>query len=313
MERSPEEERRDRFLGCMVGLAIGDALGAAAEGMKESQVAEAFGVLRDYHSTAYFRAGEFTDDASMALAMAEAIIARGEVDVDAIARSFLHWMETDGRGIGLLTFDALSLMKQGAAPLEAGRQAWELSGNRSAGNGAVMRCAPIALLHWRDQGSLIRDSITTSQITHYDPRCTWGCVAVNTAIAAIIRGEPDALEEARAAARGKDPELDDALASAATDDVREMRLDDWDMGYTILTTKVALVALKQFDSFEEGIVAVVNKGGDADTNGAVAGALLGARFGYSALPERWLDGLVERERVLAAAEGLFALAERRAS
>lgn len=198
---------KDRFRGCMVGLAIGDALGAACEGMKERQVREIYGILRDYQTTPYFDAGEFTDDTCMALAIAESMIECECVDTEVIADAFVEWMNKDGRGIGLLTLDALRMIQDGESPSEAGMRAWEKSGRGSAGNGAVMRCAPIGLL----------------------------------------------------------------------------------------------------DSFEDGIIAVVNKGGDADTNGAVAGALLGAKCGYEQLPPRWVKGLWERERVLAAADGLYDL------
>jgi len=308
VKTADREQIRDRFRGCLLGLAIGDALGAAVEGIKEEQVAELYGTVRDYHPTAGFQLGEFTDDASLALAMAEAIIAQGKVDLDAIAEAFLHWKRTDGRGIGRLTWEALNLLEAGEKPLDAGRLAWERSGKRSAGNGAVMRCAPIALLHWRDQQRLVEDSIVTSQITHYDPRCTWSCVAVNTAIAALVRGESDPLVQAKAAVDGHDSELEQALDAVETEALADMKLDGWDMGYTILTTKAAFAALMQFEDFEEGLVTVVSKGGDTDTNGAVAGALLGARCGSSMLPWRLVEGLVERERVLRAADGLFALA-----
>jgi ADP-ribosylglycohydrolase len=89
-----------------------------------------------------------------------------------------------------------------------------------------------------------------------------------------------------------------------------MRLDGRDQGYTILTTKVAFAALEQYYDFEDGIIAVINKGGDADTNAAVAGALLAARGGTAELPPEWADGLVGRERVVRAAEGLLELASR---
>lgn len=299
---------RDRFRGCLLGLAIGDALGAPVEGMKEERVAELYGTVREYHPSAGLQPGEFTDDASLALGMAEAIIAQGKVDPDAIADAFLHWKRTDGRGIGTLTWEALNLLEAGEAPLDAGRLAWEKGGRRSAGNGAVMRCAPIALLYWRDQQRLVEDSIVTSQITHYDPRCTWSCVAVNTAIAALVRGESDPLAQARAAVEGHDSELEQALEAVETEALADMKLDGWDMGYTILTTKAAFAALMQFKDFEEGLVTVVSKGGDADTNGAVAGALLGARCGSNVLPRRLVDGLVGRERVTRAADGLFSLA-----
>ena len=292
----------------MVGLAIGDALGAATEFMSGPSVADLYGVVRDYQPTMHFDTGEFTDDTSMALAMAESIIEAGAVDIESIADAFVNWMRTDGRGIGNLTRRALALIEDGTSPLEAGRRAWEQSGRTSAGNGAVMRCAPIGLLDRQDQDVLVRDSVATSRITHYDPRCCGSCIAVNTAISAILREDDDPLGAALRPIAGHLAELEQALADSRLEDLDQMRLDGEDMGYTILTTRVAFTALRQFDSFEEGIIAIVNKGGDADTNAAVAGALLGAKYGFEGLPARWVEGLIGLDRVLSAANGLHDLA-----
>jgi len=282
---------KDKFRGCLMGMAIGDALGAASEFMNERQVCDAFGVLKDYHATAYFGAGEFTDDTSMALAIADA---------------FLEWMHKDGRGIGMLTLESLRLIERGESPHAAGQRAWERSGKSSAGNGAVMRCAPVGLFGFRDPESLVEDSIATSRITHYDPRCCHGTVAVNSAIAAMLN-DTDTFEAAAASIAGKCPELEAALEEAKVKDTGAMSLDGPNMGYTILTTQVAFAALRQFDSLEDGLIAVVNKGGDADTNGAVAGALLGCKFGLESFPKRWVDGLQDAERVMAAADRLYEL------
>jgi len=287
----------------MIGLAVGDALGAAAEFLSERQVHETYGVLRDYQPTPYFDVGEYTDDTSMALAIAESIVAADCVDAEAMADAFVQWMHSDGRGIGSLTLESLRLIDEGHAPLESSRRAWERSGRSSAGNGAVMRCAPVGLYDWRDSESLVRDSLLCSQVTHYDPRCCWSCVAVNSAIAALL-GDADPLRAARRAVAGKCSELEGALDDAVHESLGSMRLDGGDKGYTILTTRAAFVALRQFDSFEEGVVAVVNKGGDADTNGAVTGALLGAKFGLDAIPTRWVTGLKGRERLLSTADTL---------
>jgi ADP-ribosyl-[dinitrogen reductase] hydrolase len=302
----------DRFRGCLVGLAVGDALGAPAEFLKEHQVAKAFGVLRDFHDSPEYDAGEFTDDTSMALALAEAIIDAGTVDAESISEAFIRWMRTDGRGIGGLTYQALRLIEKGSSPIDAGLKAWESTDRTSAGNGAVMRCAPVGLLHWRNQGMLIHDSLLTSRITHYDPRCCWSCVAVNSAIAAMLRDE-EPFDAALKAVAGQCRELEYALHDSQTDGLGVMDLDGSDMGYTLLTTQAAFAALREHDSFEQGVISMVHKGGDADTNAAVAGALLGARYGLSAIPSRWVDELEGLERVLAAADGLFKLAGDRES
>ena len=130
---------------------------------------------------------------------------------------------------------------------------------------------------------------------------------MNTAIAGLIARRSSALGDARAAVTGHCPELGVALDQAAQVPVSDMRVDGWDQGYTIVTTQTAFAALASGQAFEDALIEVVNKGGDADTNGAVAGALLGARDGYQAIPIRWREGLLARDRIVAVADALWRL------
>lgn len=297
---------RDRFRGCLVGLGVGDALGAAVEFMTESEVAARYGRVVNYVTAGWV--GQYTDDTAMALCIARSIVTQGCVDLGDIARRFVQWMVMDGRGIGNQTAEVLSLIQRGEEPMAAARQVWEAHGCQAAGNGGVMRCAPVALLDWRDGEALVVHSRDTCRLTHFDPRCEWSCVAVNSAIAALLAGEDNAVEVARRTVAGRCEELDRALAAATTTPVAVLRLDGWDQGYAILTTQAAFAALTGGGSFEEALCDVVSKGGDADTNGAVAGALLGARDGYAQIPARWRGGLVGREELVALADRLWELA-----
>jgi len=302
-----DQRVRDRFRGCLVGLAVGDALGAAAEFLSEEQVRAQFGQLRDYRDS-YWRAGQYTDDTAMARCIAESLVQHRDVVLSDIADRFVHWMLTDGAGIGSQTAAVLTQIHAGQDALAASDQVWEQTGRRAAGNGGVMRCAPIALFRWRSQKALIRDSCDTCRLTHADPRCQWSCVATNVAIAALLAGRDAAHQEAGSAVLGRCGELERALATAARVRVSEMRIDGWDQGYTLVTTKVAFAALCDGKPFEEALVGVVGKGGDADTNGAVAGALLGARDGYEAIPARWREGLLAHGELVALSDELFEIA-----
>ncbi|MCY4582663.1 MAG: ADP-ribosylglycohydrolase family protein [Chloroflexi bacterium] len=195
----------------------------------------------------------------------------------------------------------------GMAVEDASREAWD---GRNAGNGALMRCAPIAV-RWRDDAeALARNSVISAVPTHWDRRCGWSCVALNFGIASVLRGETIAPEALIAAAEEAIlpslPELSQygyeagmphgvriAVARAAELEIDDIEFDGWDMGFTLLALQAGLISLWQAPDFEHGLRAVFEAGGDTDTNGAVAGAVLGARFGIGAIPQRGRDRIAE--------------------
>ena len=158
-----------------------------------------------------------------------------------------------------------------------------------------MRCAPLALAFAGDWDTLQRTSRDSSRITHADPRCTHGCAALNLTIAALLDGDEQPLDRALDALH---PDAPDGLL-----DVLEPLPDDIDSkelqnsGFVLHTLQTALYHALTVDSAESAIVNAVNEGGDTDTIGAVAGAVAGARFGASALPERWLDALTATDEL----------------
>jgi ADP-ribosyl-[dinitrogen reductase] hydrolase len=168
-----------------------------------------------------------------------------------------------------------------------------------------MRCAPVALRFRREPDTLTRASIDTARITHADRRCTAGAVAVNQAIAYLIHdGAIDNLAEA-AVAGIEDMDTRNAVQRAAT-------LTEPDVpcgGFVLDSVTAAFWAIANHQSLEETIVAAVALGGDADTTGAVAGALAGARYGAAAIPGRWLDLLQPRDELVSLADRLFDLSE----
>jgi ADP-ribosyl-[dinitrogen reductase] hydrolase len=299
---------RDRFRGCLVGLAVGDALGAAAEFMTEDRVAATYGLLREYIATRWWQAGQHTDDTEMALCIARSLAEHKAVVLPDIAERFVHWMVTDGTGIGNQTLAVLSRVQAGEEPIAASLAVWEKSGRQAAGNGGVMRCAPVALFDWNRPPQLIDDSRAVCRLTHPDPRCEWSCVAVNSAIAHLLGGAMSVADAVGSAIAEQCGELEAAIESAAASPISDLQLDGWDQGYTIVTTRAAFAALFGGQCFEDALISVVNRGGDADTNGAVAGAMLGTRDGYEAIPLRWREKLVGRDELVGLADVLWELA-----
>jgi len=261
---------RDRFRGCLVGLAVGDALGAPVEFMTADEIASTHGRVDRYLGCGWCPPGQHTDDTEIALCIARSLVEHRAVVLSDIAQRFVHWMVTDGHGIGNQTAAVLQRVEDGDDPIEASLAVWERSGRQAAGNGGVMRCAPVALFHWNQPQQLVADSRETCRLTHPDPRCELSCVAVNVAIAGLLRGDEAVANTVTSAVAGGCPLLEEAIASAKTTPPTALRVDDWDQGYTLVTTKLAFAALFAGQSFEESLIAVVNRGGDADTNGAVA-------------------------------------------
>jgi ADP-ribosyl-[dinitrogen reductase] hydrolase len=299
---------RERFVGCLVGLAIGDALGAPLEFMPRAEIAATYGEVRDLLGGGWLNVepGEYTDDTQLALAVANSLVLCGRLDPPDIAARLVAWLRTGPKDVGKITRTALRYHEQGLPWREVGpRVAREMEG-RAAGNGSLMRCAPLALFHAARPEALVRDSAILSQITHANPLSVWGSIAVNLAIAELLHGRRDGLIE-RVAAQVEEPQVRATLLAAPGLSRRAVRSG----GHALETLGAAFWALENHSSFEEVVVAAVNLGDDADTVGAVAGALAGAREGAAAIPERWLAHLRTAEGLADLALALHRLAMRK--
>lgn len=277
----------DRARGVMLGLAVGDALGAAVEWLHPDQIAARYGgPLRDMTASGMWELGEWTDDTAMALALAESLADKGAYDDEDVFSRYALWARSRPKDIGA-TVSAAVLRSRSAGEARAAAAAHhERSGGKSAGNGSLMRTAPIAIRYRDDAGAIERASRADSSLTHHDPLAGDACVWLNLTIAALLSGRrpPESTSEVGrvAAAAVRTPE--DELAEAA----------QTQLGFVMTALRIAFAA-QRHDSFEEAVVWAVSFGGDADTNGAVTGALAGARFGAEAIPERWLEPLRRRE------------------
>lgn len=298
---------RERYDGVLLGLAAGDALGGSVEFMPRSAVLRAHpnGVREITGGGPHdLRRGEVTDDTAMALAIARACTAEG-IDLDQVAANFLEWYRSDPKDIGITTSRALAKMDAGVSWHEIGDRMMAETPQKLAGNGSVMRCAPIALRFRSDRERLRRASIDTSRMTHPDPMATWGSVALNQAIAWLLNG--GSLDGAIAA----------AIEGVENEDVVKVITGSVDRPYDAVTSSgfvldtlgASFWALAHRDSAEEAIVTAVSMGDDTDTTGAVTGALAGAYYGAAALPERWLSVLEPRDELVDLAGRLLTWSE----
>lgn len=297
-------------------MAVGDAFGTTNEFSTPEPTpfpALVSGPQRDIVGAGPFHLepGQVTDDTQMAVALWSSVIACGTVDPADIAARYIDWMSVSF-DIGNQTHSVLTAIKSGAAPLAAGRDVWERSGRRPAGNGSLMRTAVLAVLYPDDAAVRRRAAILDSAITHADPRCLLACAAFDAAVARAMA--PDAsVAEVLAAAAAELPHaavaateilpdhagaiqaavaaLGTDLELAAADDPQLYRagshLTGVESGFVRVSFRLAFWEIVHAPSFADAIIDVANRGGDADTNAAITGALLGAFHGVDAIPAAW--------------------------
>jgi ADP-ribosyl-[dinitrogen reductase] hydrolase len=301
-----EKERLQRFQGCLVGVAVGDALGVPVEGWTREQIRQRFGVLREMVDGVR-PAGSVSDDTMQTLCLAESLAELGRFDADDFVRRLLRWYRTDPFGIGIHTKRVLSLVAQGISWREAVERVEQQHAPMTAGNGSLMRCAPIALRYYRDIGGLLEFSHESSRVTHPNPLARSSCAFFNCVLSRVLRGweKADALSFAMEVMAHAPHELLDRIQGIAHKSADEVPVS----GFVLDTLECALWAWWHHDEFEEALVTVVNLGGDTDTNAAVTGALMGAQCGLDAIPERWRERVSVVPRCLELAEKLYALAE----
>lgn len=303
----------DRQRGTLLGLAVGDALGAAVEFKPPGT----FEPVTDYRGAGPHRLkpGEWTDDTSLALALADSITGVGW-DLNDQARRYVSWWRdgkysVNGRcfDIGITTQSALSRFEQtGDAHSSADRS------EQASGNGSIMRLAPvpIAYAHLFPERieELARLAGESSLTTHASPQCLSACRYMALLLAGLICGVPRdevidpgwpplvQLREIRSLHREVDEVARGSFRKRQPPDIEGS-------GYVVKSLEAALWAFHDANDFREAVLRAVNLGDDADTTGAVCGQLAGAYWGESGIPEDWLGGLARREMIDRAVEGLM--------
>jgi len=296
----------DRVLGGLLGVAVGDALGATTEFLNPISIQARYGVHREIVGGGIlkWRRGEPTDDTDLTLAVARAYAAG--YSLDRVANNFLRWAAGNPHDVGGLTKRALTELARTGDPVTSGRNA-SLKDPGSAGNGSLMRCLPTALAV-RDRWNREAQSLDISAVTHYDSRCTTACLAYNEVAAWLIEGltVKAALNRVLHDPLNLHPEVREALQ--VSPDLKITKLNTH--GYVIDSLKCAIWALQQDQPAEDTLVQLVNRGHDADTTGAIAGGLLGVRWGASAWPWRWVGKLETQVEIANLARTLTELRER---
>ncbi|MFC5301611.1 ADP-ribosyl-[dinitrogen reductase] hydrolase [Azospira restricta] len=279
----------ERAQAAYLGLAIGDALGASVEFMTPKEIRHQFGVHREIVGGGWLhlRPGQVTDDTTMSLALGEAILAAGGVDAQRVAEAFDRWMRGKPVDIGNTVRRNLVAFRRSGVPESRPSE-------HDAGNGAAMRVLPVALACFGlPERQTIAACRAQAHVTHHNEVSDAACETLALMVQDLLAGR--ALHEVRARRVAALNERVPAFAGTR-------RPRENPSGYVVDTLQAVLQALFASDGFEDCLVDVVNRGGDADTTGAIAGMLAGACYGLAAIPARWLRALDPAVRAQCAAQ-----------
>lgn len=293
----------DRASACLLGLAVGDAVGAAVEFLPRGR----FRPLTDMTGGGKFRVakGEWTDDTAMALCLADSLIAcQGFDPLDQMQR-YCRWVNEgynatrpEAFGIGKTVLEAVLSFQVSGNPY-SGR-----SEVRFSGNGSLMRIAPIAIAYANQPEEAWRYAALSSRVTHAAPACVQACQYVTQVLMRAWGG----VDKATLLDAAGLPPLD-SLSEVLSGNFKRKTADDVrGSGYVIASLEAALWAFWHTDSFRDAMLAAANLGDDADTTAAICGQIAGAHYGRAAIPPEWLAALHWREHIEQVACRLGALA-----
>ncbi len=268
-----------RAIAAYLGLAVGDALGATVEFMTPREIQHAYGTHKEIIGGGWLRLkpGMVTDDTTMSLALGDALLEAQGVDAETIGRHFDQWMRNKPIDIG-------NTVRRGILHFRNKGETCVPVNEYDGGNGACMRVLPIAIATLGLDEATVRAAVETqSHITHNNPLSDAGTWCVVRMVQMALQGAT--MSELR---QGPVEELLQAYPEFV---FRRKHPSENPSGFIVHTLRVVFSAIFDTDNFEDCLVDTVNRGGDADTTGAIAGMVVGALYGLGAIPDRWLKKL----------------------
>jgi ADP-ribosyl-[dinitrogen reductase] hydrolase len=300
------QQLQDRAQASLLGLALGDALGAAVEFLPRGRFQPLTGMV----GGGKFRVapGQWTDDTAMALCLADSLIACQGFDAQDQMRRYLRWIEEgynasreEAFGIGKTVLEALLAFGRSGNPYSGRTE------SRFAGNGSLMRVAPIAIANLHSPQQAWVQAARSSQTTHGAAECVQACQYFTQLLIRAMHGasKADLLQPLQP----QDvPELACIAHIVAGDYQHKREQDIVGSGYVVQSLEASLWAFWHTDSFKAAVLAAANLGDDADTTAAICGQLAGAHHGLAGLPGPWLQLLQAREHIAQRALALCDLA-----
>lgn len=289
-----DEQRQDRAVGALLGLAIGDAIGTTLE-FCARDTREA---VTDMVGGGPFglKPGEWTDDTAMALCLADSLLACGGLDQRDLMQRFCRWWRKGENSCTGTCFDIGNTTRKALARFERTGDAVAGSTDpRSAGNGSLMRIAPVAIYWHYDRIAAEAAARGQSVTTHGAAAAVEACAFFTHLLIDAIEGQSKE-EILRERAWPADTNVDKIARGCWR---AKSRVEIRSSGYVIHTIEAALWSVAQAHNFREAVLTAANLGDDADTVAAVSGQLAGALWGASALPKEWISCLASSARVVA--------------
>jgi ADP-ribosylglycohydrolase len=280
-------ELRDLFEGCILGMAIGDALGMPTEGLRMDEIKRLYNYVEDFLPSPLgdLKEGEWTDDTEQMIILAESIIDKIYLDPKDFASKLVAWAEASLKiRTGPTTRKALSNLSRGIP--------WDRAGIDSATCGAAMRVAPVGLVYHFNLDLVERYAVISAFVTHRNDSAFAGAIAVATAISTLVSdfNEEEMLAEVVSRTKKYDPLISEKINYAAEIKDAELELAVEKLGNSIMIWDVVPMAFYCFlssEDFSEAVKKGANAGGDSDSIAAIAGAIAGTRFGAGKIPEKW--------------------------
>lgn len=278
LETTLPAELLDRVTAAFLGLAIGDALGATLEFMTPREIQRIYGQHDSIRGGGWLKLkrGQVTDDTTMALALGDALLEQGSIDAVAIAKSFNEWFKQKPVDIGNTVRRGIIHFRSSGIPVVPYNE-------QDAGNGACMRSLPIALFTYGQPLSRMKAaSKRQAHVTHNNELSDAACETVIEMIQASFAGQDKAtmLKGPVAVLIKRFPQF-----------VFRVQRRENPSPYIVETLQAVFQGFFDTDDFESCLIDVVNRGGDADTTGAIAGMLAGSYYGLNAIPKRWIQTL----------------------
>lgn len=287
-----QEAIRDRSLGALLGLACGDAVGTTLEFSardKEPAITDMVG-----GGPFDLKAGEWTDDTSMALALLDSLLWDDKLDEYDLMGRFSRWFEEGAYSATGRCFDIGSTTRSAIRRWQADNN--PVAGSEhpeTAGNGSLMRLAPVAMRYWNDPDKLQDIAMRQSCTTHGARVAVDACAAFASILADAIKGEPRS-QVFRQRPGNYCKEISEIIEGSWRHLVRN---DVLSSGYVAHSLEAALWCVARTNSFEEAVLLAANLGDDADTTAAITGQLAGALYGASAIPQSWLSKLAWHDKI----------------
>ena len=295
-------DTQDRSRGCLLGLAVGDAVGTTLE----FKSPRSFNPINDMVGGGPFqlKAGEWTDDTSMALCLATSLVEKNGFDPQDQMDRYCRWwkegyLSSNGKclDIGNAVSDALRRYAKTGDPMAGSTNA------HSAGNGCIMRLAPVPMFYHPDLAAAVHYSAESSRTTHGAAECIDACRLLAGIICRALSG---ASKEEILFGEANSFRAEPKIAMIARGEYRNKSSDEIrGTGYVVESLEAALWCFLQTDTFESAILKAANLGDDADTTAAICGQLAGAFYSECAIPKKWPERLAMRQEITQLADRLY--------